>query len=272
MAGNAGVITAASQPNAAERGGDLRPHIAPQSGIDLLEQDARPIHRKPLGQLVHDLAQLGRAQIAALGADGQHAGFLAMGIQANVGPVPAPRKMHRGVTGAGEIVGDEQALEVRGWRHAAYYGNLGTCMKNHHRSSRRSSHRGEKARGGEENDDFDLWSSAACGRSWARAKAARPGRRGFAGSRSGRRPGSGWSGSRYLAVTPISFYAHRWPAGAPAGSARRREGQLNGRSGRRPRLPARLWIVAPARLSVSLERLAAERTDTADALVCSRQR
>jgi hypothetical protein len=34
-----------------------------------------------------------------------------------LGPVPAPRKMHRGVTGPGEIVGDEQAFE-----HAAYYG------------------------------------------------------------------------------------------------------------------------------------------------------
>ena len=37
-----------------------------------------------------------------------------MGIQANVGPVPAPRKVHRGVTGAGEVIGDEQALEARG--------------------------------------------------------------------------------------------------------------------------------------------------------------
>ena len=105
-----------------ERGGDLRPHIAAQSGIDLLEQDARLSHRKPSGQVVHDWAKLGRAQMAALGADGQHAGFFAVGIQANVGPVPAPRKVHGGVTGAGEIVGDQQALEVRGWRHAAYYG------------------------------------------------------------------------------------------------------------------------------------------------------
>ena len=37
-----------------------------------------------------------------------------MGIQANVGPVPAPREVHRGVTGAGEIIRDQQALEARG--------------------------------------------------------------------------------------------------------------------------------------------------------------
>jgi len=48
-------------------------------------------------------------QMAALGVDGQHAGVFAMGIQVNVRPVPASRKVHGGVTGAGEIVGDEQA-------------------------------------------------------------------------------------------------------------------------------------------------------------------
>ena len=100
-----------------ERGGDLGPHVTPQSRIDLLEQDARPSHRKLSRQFVHHRAKLGHAQMAALGADGQHAGFLAVGIQANVGAVPAPRKVHGGVTGAGKIVGNQQALEV----HSAIY-------------------------------------------------------------------------------------------------------------------------------------------------------
>jgi hypothetical protein len=75
-----------------------------------------------LRQFFHDLAKLGRTQMTALGADGQHADFFAVGIEANVGPVPAPRKVHGGVTRAGEVVGDQKAFEVRGWRHAAYYG------------------------------------------------------------------------------------------------------------------------------------------------------
>ncbi len=96
-----------------EGGGDLEAHVAAQGGIDFLEDEGGGIDGKLRGHEGEGRADFGGREIAALRGDGQNAcgGVLCFGCDQNGHGMEAVHgEVHGSVAGAGEIVGDEEAV------------------------------------------------------------------------------------------------------------------------------------------------------------------
>ncbi len=92
---------------------DLEARVASQGGIDFLEDESGGIDGKVRGEGGEGLADFGGWEIAALRGDRQNACARVSGGVCDLngdGTKTVHGEVHGGVAGAGEIVGDEEAV------------------------------------------------------------------------------------------------------------------------------------------------------------------